>query len=251
MTHNSYLGALFVKVVIKYYNMSISENIQRIRQERGIPQAKVAELIGMERTNYFRLEKRGNKLTIEQLEKIGQALGVTVIELLRGEPEKAVDAEEVKKLKVRIEQLEGINESFFSMSKKEAVSWYSLENGMFIIFNDYMTTFGLTNGFFKESDYKQMLESTKNSIENEDSDLDMIDYLIESSSKLSVTNLMKEDQIILAIKGLDTVSREILELFSNKNLLIDKNLQAAVQKFEALSRVEEIAKQVNKGSQQT
>ena len=106
MTNYSQLDALFAKVVIKYYNMSISENIQRIRQEKGIPQAKVAELIGMERTNYFRLEKRGNKLTIEQLEKIAGALGVSVVELLTGEVQKVEDSERVKVLEKEVERLE-------------------------------------------------------------------------------------------------------------------------------------------------
>lgn len=86
--------------------MGISENIKRLREEKGISQSKFAELIGMERTNYFRLEKRGNKLTIEQLEKIAGALGVSVIELLTGEEQKVQDSEEVERLKEKIKELE-------------------------------------------------------------------------------------------------------------------------------------------------
>lgn len=85
--------------------MGISENIKRIREEKGISQSKFAELIGMERTNYFRLEKRGNKLTIEQLEKIADALGVTVIELLTGEAQKAQDSEREKELEAEVKEL--------------------------------------------------------------------------------------------------------------------------------------------------
>ncbi len=129
MTHNSQLDALFAKVVIKYYNMSISENIQRLRQERGIPQAKVAELIGMERTNYFRLEKRGNKLTIEQLEKIAGALGVSVIELITGEQQKSDNTEEIVRLQKRVQELEDDKEILQTNSRlKDNIAKSNMRN---------------------------------------------------------------------------------------------------------------------------
>jgi transcriptional regulator with XRE-family HTH domain len=67
--------------------MDISQNIKAIRDRKGLSQASVADLLQMERTNYHRLEKRGNKMTIEQLQSIADALGVPIVELL-GEKEK-------------------------------------------------------------------------------------------------------------------------------------------------------------------
>ena len=86
--------------------MDISKNIQKIRQEKGITQSQVAEAIGMERTNYFRIEKRGNKLSVEQLEKIAGALGVSVVDLMTGEPGKVEDVGKVRELEKKIESLE-------------------------------------------------------------------------------------------------------------------------------------------------
>lgn len=86
--------------------MNISKNISSIREAKGIKQYQVAEILGIEPPNYSRLEKRGDKLTIEQLEKISVALGVSVKELLFGEKEES--KEDTQVLKSRIAELESI-----------------------------------------------------------------------------------------------------------------------------------------------
>jgi transcriptional regulator with XRE-family HTH domain len=65
--------------------MDISKRIIEVREEKRKTQADLARLLGMEQSNYARLEKRGKKLTFEQIEKIALALGVTAKELLFGE----------------------------------------------------------------------------------------------------------------------------------------------------------------------
>lgn len=100
----------------------ISNNIRRIRESKGITQSDMATKIGsMEpkhvktrsgetkekkngesQSNYAYLEGRGNKLTIGQLEKIADALGVTVIELLTGEAQKVGESERVKELEEEV-----------------------------------------------------------------------------------------------------------------------------------------------------
>lgn len=65
--------------------MNVTDNIKAIREAKKISQAYVASALNMERANYYRLEHRGNKLTIEQLSAIAGALGVSVVELFTGE----------------------------------------------------------------------------------------------------------------------------------------------------------------------
>jgi len=65
--------------------MNISDKIVSIRESKRMKQLEVAEKLNTERSNYARLEKRGDKLTLEQLVKISEALGVTLIELLTWE----------------------------------------------------------------------------------------------------------------------------------------------------------------------
>lgn len=79
--------------------MDISKSIRTIREERRLTQQDVADILEMERSNYARLEARGNKLTLEQLEKIGEALGASVFEILGQD-------EQVEKLLERKEKLE-------------------------------------------------------------------------------------------------------------------------------------------------
>jgi transcriptional regulator with XRE-family HTH domain len=60
----------------------ISQNIARIRKERGFTLENLAAALHTTRQNYFRLEKRGEKLTLEQLNAIADALDVELCDLL-------------------------------------------------------------------------------------------------------------------------------------------------------------------------
>lgn len=86
-------------------DMDISKSIRAIREDKRLTQLEVAEKLQMERSNYARLEARGNKLSVEQLEQIAGVLGVSLIELLTGEAPKVDDSNRVKEL---IEEIEGL-----------------------------------------------------------------------------------------------------------------------------------------------
>jgi len=62
--------------------MDIPKRIREIRETKKLRQIDVAQKIGIEVSQYNRYEKRGKKLTIEQLEQIANALDVTLKELL-------------------------------------------------------------------------------------------------------------------------------------------------------------------------
>lgn len=85
--------------------MDISKLIVELRENKKISPSDIADKIGIERTNYYRLEKRGEKLTIEQLKQIAGALGVELHELL-GIEVQTVDLERVKELESRVSELE-------------------------------------------------------------------------------------------------------------------------------------------------
>ena len=65
--------------------MDIEKNIKEIRARKGLMQKDVAEEMNMEKYNYNRLEKKGDKINIEQLKQIADILGVTLKELLFNE----------------------------------------------------------------------------------------------------------------------------------------------------------------------
>lgn len=92
--------------------MKVTDNIKAIRKSKGITQIEIAEKLGIGQSNYTYLENRGEKLTIEQIEAIAGALGVSVMELLTGEPQTGQDSERVKELEKDINDLERGIEDF-------------------------------------------------------------------------------------------------------------------------------------------
>lgn len=86
--------------------MDISERIEKIREAKNIRKADMARILDMDSSHYNKFEKRGGKLTIEQLEEIAQALGVSVVELITGEPTKVEDTEKVRELENKVVKLE-------------------------------------------------------------------------------------------------------------------------------------------------
>jgi transcriptional regulator with XRE-family HTH domain len=67
--------------------MSITDKIKAIRDELRLSQAEIARRLEIEPPSYHRLENRGDKLSIEQLDSIAKALGVSRMHILNwGEP---------------------------------------------------------------------------------------------------------------------------------------------------------------------
>lgn len=85
--------------------MDISGHIRRIRESKGITQSDIAEKIGSTQSNYAYLESRGQKLTIEQIQKIAHALEVTAMELISGEVPSSSNLEKVEQLESKINDL--------------------------------------------------------------------------------------------------------------------------------------------------
>lgn len=86
--------------------MDLTNTIRSLRESKGLTQEDLADRFGVTRSNYAYLEGRGNKLTIEQLEKIANALDVSVVQLLTGEAQNVKDSEEIEQLKKRNLELE-------------------------------------------------------------------------------------------------------------------------------------------------
>lgn len=84
--------------------MNISKNIIAIRESKRLKQVDVASMLGMEQSNYARLEKRDVEMTIKQLMQIAQALGVSVDDILyynEDTPTKAELQQRVRHLEIQ------------------------------------------------------------------------------------------------------------------------------------------------------
>jgi transcriptional regulator with XRE-family HTH domain len=64
--------------------MSIGDNIKHLREERGMTQQQIAELVNMHRSNYSKVESGQRELSIKALSKIAKYFNVTLDELVNG-----------------------------------------------------------------------------------------------------------------------------------------------------------------------
>ena len=80
----------------------LSEKIRSIRKQKGIKQSEIATALGVETNNYPRIERRGDKMTVEMLYRIAKALDTSVSELL--ETDQGQDAV-IKDLSAKLERL--------------------------------------------------------------------------------------------------------------------------------------------------
>lgn len=79
--------------------MNVSKEIIKVREAKRIKQSEVADKLGMERPNYSRIEKRGLKMSLEQLIQIADALEVPFMDLLKDSDNPTINPEiaEIKK----------------------------------------------------------------------------------------------------------------------------------------------------------
>lgn len=85
------------------FAMNVGLNIKRLREEKGLTQQQIAELINMHRSNYSKIESGQREISIEALEKIAKHFGMTIDQLvhMEGDAPKEVTIED----KTDLEQL--------------------------------------------------------------------------------------------------------------------------------------------------
>ncbi|EAY28848.1 helix-turn-helix domain-containing protein [Microscilla marina] len=86
--------------------MDLPERIKRIREGLNLKQLEVADRLGIDKSQYSKWEKRGKKLTVEQLESIAIALGVGLKDILFGQEEIPQDTQDFYKNKFEKSQLQ-------------------------------------------------------------------------------------------------------------------------------------------------
>jgi len=61
----------------------LAKNIRLLRREKGMSQAQLASMIGVNKSYLSRLEDRQGNPTLHTLEKLGRALNVDLVTLLK------------------------------------------------------------------------------------------------------------------------------------------------------------------------
>jgi transcriptional regulator with XRE-family HTH domain len=66
--------------------VTIGSRLRRLRQERSITQSQLAKLIGVRQSHISKIENNRSSVSIETLEKIANALGVSPGKFIDGDP---------------------------------------------------------------------------------------------------------------------------------------------------------------------
>jgi len=62
--------------------MSTGQNIKKIREEKGVTQQTLADLIAMHRSNYSKIESGQRELSIDALNKIAKYFGMSTDQII-------------------------------------------------------------------------------------------------------------------------------------------------------------------------
>ncbi len=65
--------------------MNIGENIRKIREEKGFTQQQIADLVGMHRSNYSKVETAQRELSISALSKVAKFFEMSLDDLVNFE----------------------------------------------------------------------------------------------------------------------------------------------------------------------
>lgn len=82
--------ATYPKRVFMRIQDQIRQNIRKVREERGLTQAQVAEKLEMSETGYAKWERGECQLRVERLYQVAKVLDINVEELLVSENENVV-----------------------------------------------------------------------------------------------------------------------------------------------------------------
>jgi transcriptional regulator with XRE-family HTH domain len=191
--------------------MNITERIRHIRESKGLTQEDIAERFNVTRSNYAYLEGRGEKLTIEQLQKIAEALGVSVGELMGNEVGGA--KEDTEWFEQRIAELEDrIKDKSLIISKLNA-EYTNIFTYLNIFLGHKIVKYALLNSVLdvdkdnermvfehNETDSKRWYENYKHS------------YLNQLAS-------MTDEQIAKVLPLLDRDTDRLIDFAYNTNLI--------------------------------
>jgi transcriptional regulator with XRE-family HTH domain len=62
--------------------MNVGTNIKRLREDRNIKQSEIADLIGMHRSNYSKIENGQREISVAAVDKIARFFNISIDELV-------------------------------------------------------------------------------------------------------------------------------------------------------------------------
>jgi transcriptional regulator with XRE-family HTH domain len=223
--------------------MDIRNNIKTIRERLGLSQYELAFRMELDQSSYSRLEKRGNKLSIEQIKSICDAMKVDIYEVLNGTIESnAKSGKTDEELDTKIKDLESLVLSQKKiLEDKETILKYTNEK-IQEIDNFLIETFELLLlKVLFENKIGKIITYNKEGQEKKISEISDWDSQIKLNEYYFLSNISSEDSlnlIFITENELDEILKiEQDLLFSENRLLIQlANMEFVREKFNHLSK---------------
>jgi transcriptional regulator with XRE-family HTH domain len=209
--------------------MDVSKEIIKVREAKRIKQSDVADKLGMERPNYSRIEKRGLKMSLEQLMQIADALEVPFMDLLKDSdnpivnPEVAEIKKENKELRDKIFDLESDKKLLKEGTKRvqQQMEEVYVKTSFLVIlpfiFNKFIEISKADNVTEYSSESYKLFEKLISSDRDSHKIVYPLNYWdIESSY---VAEMMESDRLLIkTLKGVfdETIISEYLTLFQKE-----------------------------------
>ena len=213
--------------------MGISERIISIRKSKGITQTFIAERLEMDRGNYSKLEKRGAKMTIEQLQSIADALEVPVVELLgvesRTNEEESGKVEELEKHVNELKELAELHRERYDKMMSNADLF---KDSLISEIREEMTYMAFKKGFLNESNTKGYFYIEMTGEDTYEYFFDeVIDEKYDTYRDFFISELLTENQLISLIEQLPSIYMYGLDFLGNADLIPDEKLKRARNKM--------------------
>lgn len=228
--------------------MDISKNIISLRESKGLKQKDIAEKLGIEPPNYSRLEKRGDKLSIEQLKQIASAIGVSYTDFLEIPNTENFHEENSKKINELKKWLDDKEEVISNLRFVLAYAESAISNTL----SDYYWDFMQSNGLPDKAELHGKIY--KIGVDNEDiiNNPEALSYFSEEDEKLLVDKVNSSFRIRIMLnqlinychfKGMDNFwtrnfpSNNFITKRSIKNKFVTENY--SLQELDLLSQYPE------------
>lgn len=208
--------------------MGISERIKSIRENKRIKQVELANSLNLAPSYYSRLEKRGEKMTIEQIQSIADALDVSLGEILGFENKPiSIDTEQIKQLQKRVGELEELS-GLFRKQNEKLMNSIEIAADVFIPEMHYsMIDKALERGFLNEDNTTGYLTWVKY---EEDG---AVNYDISNEYNLHTDfflfDILSVEQLTVMVRDLYTAPFYFIDLLYNADAIMHEKLKQAVK----------------------
>lgn len=213
--------------------MDITARIGDIRRHKGVTQKALADQLGMDQGNYSKLEKRGVKMTLEQLQSIADALEVSVVELIGGEVKAdAGQFERLEAIQKENEDLKRINDGYKLLYTESSDKLKRLYADKINSIQEVIIHTALENKIMSDGKYKEWLhiyysdDGPSFFVKNatvEAKNLDPNGFIL--------SHFMSESEIYKCLCIRSEVILNDLGMLDNHNLITDKGLKLAFDKL--------------------